>query len=103
MVPTTADSESLSPGSNPGPAATRRPSLAGLFLLVAFPEPSWSPLDSHGVIVAVMVKTIVEPVEGVTGMLRPSPTSARVIRDGLARDVAVSTTVVCEARPRRPR
>jgi hypothetical protein len=48
-----------------------------------------------------MVKTMVELVEDVAGMLRPSPTSARVIRGELDRNAAVSTTVVCEAR--RPR
>jgi len=48
-----------------------------------------------------MVKTMVELVEDVAGMLRPSPTSARVIKGELDRDAAVSTTVVCEARRQR--
>ena len=62
----TSDSESLSPGSNPGPAAPSRPHSMGLLLFGTFAEPSWTCLDLQRVMVAVMVKTMVEFAEDVS-------------------------------------
>ena len=55
----TTHSGSVSPGSNPGPAAPQSPAKRGVFSSGLHPEPPLNPLNPHRVVVRVVVKVMV--------------------------------------------